>query len=132
MSASWSLAATIKRVPSLFRFISTPSHFELPPQDPVEQGQQSQCRSNQDNRVKPEHSDVHSQVALFRPEKYVRLPAPPIIALLHFGIRDQVGNLLVHVDLLGRHSARCVSKEGAIEPSLAVQDLIDAPKIPIQ
>ena len=84
---------------------SAPSHLELSPQNPVEQTEQADRRSDQHQRVEDEDVDFHPEISFFLAEENIRFSAAPVIVLLHFRVGDQIGNLLVHVELLGRHRA---------------------------
>src|SRR4051794_21800160 len=112
MSASSSLAATIKRVVVLDRGICcwlSSSHFQLPAQNPIQEPEQPEARTDQDQGVIDEHADRDAwqlppenmnEVALLRAEKDVRLSAAAIVALLHLRVGGEVGDFLVHVQLL--------------------------------
>src|SRR3954471_24958384 len=116
MSASCSLAATISRaVEFVFLAIKgrrmppgaalTATDFELPAENPVEQAEQHKRRADEHAGVERKDTDLRAEISLFRTEKYVRFSAAPIIVLLHLRVGDQVGNLLIYVELLGRDRA---------------------------
>ena len=105
---------------------SASPHFELSSQNPVQQSQQRRAS----NRSAP--GVLKTNTLTFIPryrfllsEENVRLPSPPIIALLHLRVRDQIGNLLVHVELFGRHRTDRVFESCAIERPFPIQDLVD-------
>src|ERR1700724_3192072 len=66
----------------------TPSHFELPPQDPIQQAEQAECRSNQNRGVESKNADARAEIAFFCAEENVRTRAAAIVALLHLRIRN--------------------------------------------
>src|SRR6266480_226680 len=77
------------------------SDFQLPPQNPVKQSEQTQGRSNQHQGIEHEYADPCAEITLFRAKENVRPGSAAIIALLHLRVRNQIRNLLVHIDLLG-------------------------------
>ena len=62
----------------------------------------------------------------------VRTIATAIIALLHLRVRNQIGNLLVHVNLLGGNGPLGILEKGMIERPLAIQNLIDHAQIMVE
>src|SRR5205823_13822594 len=80
-------------------FILAAPDFELAAQDPAQQDEKAECRSNQDDRVEDEDVDLDAEIALVRAEENIRAAAVTIIILLHLGVRDQIGDFLVDVDL---------------------------------
>src|SRR6476659_3893772 len=67
------------------------AHFQLPPQNPVQQPEQCEHRSDQHHSVENEDVDLHSQVPLFLTKKYVRPCPQAIIPLFHLSIRILLG-----------------------------------------
>src|ERR1700730_5043535 len=122
MSASMSLAATISRgLPLDPRFVALgSSDFELATQDPIQKSEQTECRSNQHERVKNENADLDSEVALFRAEENIGSAPAAIIALLHLRVGNQIGNFLVHVNLFGRDSSFRVFESRRIKPPIPI------------
>src|SRR5437667_251468 len=72
-------------------------HFQLPPQNPMQQPEQREHRSDQHHGVENENVDLHSKVPLFLTKKYVRAGPAPIVTLFHLRIRNQVGNFLIQI-----------------------------------
>src|ERR1700676_5493517 len=72
-----------------FCFVSfrVPPHFQLPAQNPMEQAEQTDGRSHQNNCIENKDVDLDAEITFLRSEEHVRSTAPPIIALLHFGVR---------------------------------------------
>src|ERR1700732_1030538 len=83
----WTRGVTSSRCSSGLSCL-TPSHFELPPQDPIQQTQQAECRSNQNRGVESKNTDARAEITFFRAEKNVRPRAAAIVALLHLRIRN--------------------------------------------
>ena len=73
-----------------------------------------------------------AEIALLRAEEDVRFPAAPVIALLHFRVRDQVGDLLVHIKLLGGDGAVGILEIVALKRNFAAQDAVDPPEKTIE
>src|SRR5207248_2864393 len=113
-------------------FILAAPDFELATQDPAQQDEKAECRSNQDDRVEDEDVDLDAEIALVRAEENIRAAAATIIILLHLGVRDQIGDFLVDVDLLGRDRSGGAFEERALERPFAVENLIDKLQIIIQ
>jgi hypothetical protein len=62
------------------------SHFQLPVQNPMEQGEQPECRSNQNDRVEDKDADLNAEKAFFYAEENVWPIAAAVIALFHLGV----------------------------------------------
>ena len=62
------------------------SHFQLSSQNPMEQGEQPERRSNQNDRVEDKDADLNAEKAFLCAEENVWPIAPAIIALFHLGI----------------------------------------------
>jgi len=108
------------------------SHFQLSSQNPMEEGEQSKCRSNQNDRVEDEDTDLDPKMTFLCAEEDVRPVTPAIIALFHLGVRNQIGNLLFHINLLGCNRAGRVLEKGTVERPLSIQNLIDQAKVMIE
>ena len=52
----------------------------------MEQGEQTECRSNQNDRVEDEDTDLNAEKAFLCPEENVWPIAAAVIALFHLGI----------------------------------------------
>src|SRR5207249_11243912 len=113
-------------------FHLVPSHFELFSQNPMEQGEQSKCRHNQNGRVESKHADFDPEVLFLCAKEDIRPIAAAVIALLHLGVRDQIGDLLVYIDLLGCNRASRILEKGAVEWPLAIQNLINQAEIMVE
>src|ERR1700738_1017278 len=148
MFASWSLAATINRVSFFFLLISilnalgccrapasvatrqaerlpyktksASPNFQLPPQDPVQETEQAHGRPNQDQRVKNEDVDLYSEITFLGAKENIRPAAAAIIGLLHLRVGNQIGNFLVHIQLLSRDRTDRVLELRAIEWPFAI------------
>src|SRR6266404_6750913 len=157
MSASLSLPATISRVPFSVVFmilwivgqphrlpnkdqskyrqsgsdLGSPD-FELAAQDPEEQSEHAECRANQHERVEHKDADFDSEGAFLCAEENIRTASAAIIALLHFRVRNQIGNLLVHINLLRRDRAFRLSERARVKGSLSIKHLIDLLEIMIE
>src|SRR5262245_1184557 len=61
------------------------------------------------SRVEPEQPDLKAKIFLHGPEENVERTSLrriiAIIALLHLGLRDEVCDFLIHIELFGRNSA---------------------------
>ena len=101
-------------------------------QNPIEQDKEAQRGDDQHNRVEDEDVDLEVEVPLRCAEEDVRLVPTAVIVLLHLGVGKQVGNFLVHIDLLGRDWTGGVLEQRAVERTIAVEDLIDQMKITIK
>src|ERR1700736_6392993 len=104
---------------------STSPNFELSPQYPVQQTKQAQRRPNQHQRVKDKDVGLESHVTFLGAEENVRPAAAAVIRLLHFRVGNEVGDFLVHKQLLRRDRADCILEESAIEWPFAIQNLVD-------
>src|ERR1041385_7092314 len=93
---------------------STPAHhFQLFSQNPMEQHEQSNHRSDQDNRVEGKHAECQSEITFLRPEEYVRFFTAAIIVLFHFSLGEQVRDFLVNVKLFScNRTLRVLEKRG--------------------
>ena len=98
----------------------------------MEEAEQSKCRHNQNRRVESEHAGLNPEITLLCAEEDIRPIAAAVIALLHLGVRDQIGYLLVYIDLLGCNRATRILEKGAIEWPLAIQNLINEAEIMVQ
>src|SRR5207244_8735153 len=98
----------------------------------MEQCEQSKCRPNQNGRVESKHADLNPEITFLCAEEDIRPIAAAVIALLHFGVRDQIGDLLVYIDLLGCNRASRILEKGAVEWPLAIQNLINQTKLMVQ
>src|ERR1700737_787176 len=127
MSASMSLAATISRgLPLDCVFIALgSSDFELATQDPIQKSEQTECRSNQYNRVENENADLDSEVAFFRAEENIGSAPAAIIALLHLRVGNQIGNFLVHINLFRCDLTFRFFEHRRVKRSLSIKHLID-------
>src|SRR5437868_11172660 len=70
----------------------------MPQQNPVQQPDQRKARSDQHVSVEDEHIHLHSEIPLILTEKHIRFSAPPIIALFHLRVRNQIGYFLVQIE----------------------------------
>src|SRR5207253_11336917 len=70
------------------------SHFQLSSQNPMEEGEQSKCRSNQNDRVEDEDTDLDPKMTSLCAEVDVRPATPSIVALFRAALRDAPANLL--------------------------------------
>ena len=98
----------------------------------MEHAQEPERGSDQHDRVENEDVYFHPEIPFFFAKENVQLAAAPVIALLHLGVRDQVGDLLVHIKLLGCDWTGRVFEKLAIEWTLSIQDPVDYPKIAIE
>src|SRR3989449_11708993 len=98
----------------------------------MEQAEQSKCRCTQNGRVENKHADLNPEITFLCAEEDIRPIAAAVIALFHFGVRDQIGDLLVYIDLLGCNRASRILEKGAVEWPLAIQNLIDQAEIRVQ
>src|SRR5947208_16824608 len=57
------------------------SHFQLSSQNPMEQGEQSKCRSNKNDRVEDEDTDLDPKMTFLFAEEDVRQVEPAIFSL---------------------------------------------------
>src|SRR6266536_6117850 len=109
-----------------------PSHIQLPPQNPVQEPEQRKARSDQHDGVEDEHIPLHSKIPFLLTEKHVRSSAAAIIALFHLRIRNQIRYFLVQIERLRRYRTIGILELGAIKRLLAIEYLINRPKIPVQ
>src|SRR5207253_4311949 len=106
--------------------------FELAAQDPEEQPEHAQRRANQHERVENKDADFDSEVAFLCAEENIRPASAAIIALLHFRVRNQIGNLLIHIDLFRRDRAFRLFERARVKGSLSIKHLIDLLEIMIE
>ncbi len=143
MSASFSLAATMRRVLLLgfghmVQFLRTSSWRR-----------KIQWSSQSKRRLDPISTAVlkvktltvgtlfsarvgGAEIAFFCAKEHVRLAAAPVVVLLHLGVRDQVGDFLVYVELLGRDRAVRILESRAIEGHFSAQNAIDDDQVLIE
>src|SRR6266550_4921679 len=105
------------------------AHFQLPPQNPVQQPEQCERRSDQHDSVENEDVDLHSQVPLFLTKKYVRASPTAIVTLFHLRIRNQVGNFLIQIQRLACHGTIRFRELIPIERMLPIENLVDQSQI---
>src|SRR6266702_8269608 len=108
-----------------------PSHIQLPPQNPVQEPEQPEAGSDQHDGVEDEHIHLHSKIPFLLTEKHVR-SFPAIIALFHLRVRNQIGYFLVQIECLRRYRTIGILELAAIKRQLAIEYLINRPKVPVQ
>ena len=70
-------------------------------EDDSEGGEEGEGGEDEDAGVEPEDADLEAEVFFGGAEEDVEVAVFAVVALVHFGFRDEVGDLLVHIDLLG-------------------------------
>src|ERR1700730_4224008 len=101
-------------------------------QNPIEQNEEAKRGDDQHNRVEDEDVDLKVEVPFRCAEEDVWLVPTAVIVLLHLGVVKQVGNFLVHIDLLGRDWTGGVLEKRAVERAIAIEDLISQMQITIE
>src|SRR5207248_1479003 len=97
-----------------------PSHFQLPPYNPVQQPEQRKARSDQDDGVEDEHIHLHPEILFVLAEKHIRFSPTAIIALFHLRVRNQIGHFLVQIERLRGYRTIGVLELAAIKRLLAI------------
>src|ERR1700736_3722523 len=110
----------------------SPSHFELSPQNPIQQTKQSDCRPNEHDRVERENVDFRAEITFFRAEENVRSRATTIVALLHFRVGNQIGDFLVHINLFGSNVALRFSKVFRIKSIFSIEYPVDLFQVTVE
>src|SRR5216684_3453533 len=98
----------------------------------MKQAEQAERRSDQNDRVEDKDADLDTDVTFLCAEENVWAITAAIIALLHLRVRNQIGDFLVHVNLLGGDGPFRILEEGMIERPLAIQNLIDHAQIAVE
>ena len=98
----------------------------------MQEREQGNARSNQNYRVPDEDVYFHSEITFLRTKENVRSISPAIIALLHLGVRDQIRDLLIHIQLFGRDGAGGTFENRAVKRAIPVENLIDQAEITIE
>src|SRR5438046_6990889 len=109
-----------------------PSHIQLPPQNSVQEPEQRKARSDQHDGVEDEYINLHSKIPLVLTEKHVRFSTAAIITLLHLRVRNQIRYFLIQIERLRRYRTIGILELGAIKRLLAIEYLINRPKVPVQ
>src|SRR5450432_1468249 len=108
------------------------SHLQLAAQDPVQEQEQAEARSDEHGGIEREDADGGAVIALLRAEENVRLAAAPVIVLLHLRVRDQVGDFLIHVKLFGGNRTVRVLESSTMEGHFSIQDSVDHGQVLLQ
>ncbi len=98
----------------------------------VQQPKKTKTGSEQDGGVESNHAKGGPEVSLRSAKEDIRFTAATIIILLHLGVRDQVGGLLIHVKLLRRDRPVSIAKRRATERRASTQNAIDDRQILIE
>ena len=70
-------------------------------EDDSEGGEEGEGGEDEDAGVEPEDADFDAEVFFGGAEEDVEVAVFAVVALFHFGFGDEVGDFLVHIDLLG-------------------------------
>ena len=98
----------------------------------MKQREQAEGRYNQYSRVKSKRADFDPEIVFLCAKEHVRPIATAIIVLLHLGVRNQIRDLLVDIDLFGCDRAVGAFEKVAVEWPFAIENLIYQAEIPVQ
>lgn len=100
-------------------------HADLGAEDEVEDEKEEERGGDEDEGVEPQDSRAEAEVFLHWAEEDIQVAAFAVVALFHLGLGDEVGDFLVHIQLLGAHAAAEVVEFLGVERGPA-DDLVDA------
>jgi len=99
----------------------------LAAEDDSQGDEEGKCREDEDCSVEPEDADFDAEVFFHGAEEDVQVAVFAVVALFHFGFGDEVGDFLIHVDLLSGEAGSKFREANGLE-WLSVDDVVDAAK----
>ena len=94
-------------------------------EDDSEGGEEGEGGEDKDAGVEPEDADFQAEVFFGGAEEDIQVAVFAVVALFHFGFGDEVGDFLVHIDLLGGEAGAEFGEAGGFEGG-AGDDVVDA------